>query len=105
MIQRRLTTAVFVALACLANAVFAQDVHEALKHGAPDTGHIVDYGTYIMSYDGRLRSARWVAEKLTKESLVKTVDRKNDFRPDAPMKSVMSPSAWFVIQPREIQDN
>tara|TARA_R110002111_G_scaffold28480_1_gene60599 strand:- start:58 stop:243 length:186 start_codon:yes stop_codon:yes gene_type:complete len=41
--------------------------HEAFKYGRPDTGHIIDYGTFIMSYDGRLKSARWVAEKLTKE--------------------------------------
>jgi len=53
-----------------------------MKYGAPDTGHVIDYGTFIMSYDGRLCSARWVAEKLTKESLVKNVDRRNDFRPD-----------------------
>ena len=55
---------------------------EALKFGAPDTGHIIDYGMFVMSYDGRLRSARWVAEKLTKASLKKSVDRKNRFRPD-----------------------
>ena len=61
--------------------------HAALKYGAPDTGHLIDYGNYIMSYDGRLRSARWVAEKLTKESLKKEVERKNHFRPDRRLRS------------------
>lgn len=65
----------------LASSAVAQD-HEALEYGAPDTGHIVDYGTFVMSYDGRLRSARWVAEKLTKESLTANVQRRNNFRPD-----------------------
>jgi len=56
--------------------------HEALKYGTPNTGYLIDYGTYVMSYDGRLRSAQWVAEKLTKASLSGTVERSNDFRPD-----------------------
>ncbi len=65
-------------LLCL--PAMAED-HPALKFGAPDTGRIIDRGKYVLSYDGRLRSARWVAERLTKESLEDTegVVRGNDF--------------------------
>lgn len=73
----------FVVVCSLLLPSFAiAEEHEALKYGKPDTGYIIDYGTYIMSYDGRLKSARWVAEKLTKKSLEKKVDRKDEFRPD-----------------------
>ena len=70
-----------ILLATLAASDPAQD-QEALKFGMPDTGHIIDYGRHVISYDGRLRSARWVAEKLTEESLKKNVKRKDSFRPD-----------------------
>ncbi len=56
--------------------------HKALKYGTPDTGRIIDYGTFVLSHDGRLRSARWVAERLTKESLRANVERKDAFRSD-----------------------
>ena len=69
---------VFIVL-CLSNVAAG---HEAFKFGHPDTGRIMDYGPFAMSYDGRLRSARWVAEKLTKESLQRNVGRKNRFRAD-----------------------
>jgi endonuclease G len=71
-----------VVLLCLVAPLATAQEHEALKYGAPDTGSVIDYGTFIMSYDGRLRSARWVAEKLTKDSLKKNVEREDDFRPD-----------------------
>lgn len=71
-------TVILIAL-CLSNVSAA---HEAFKFGHPDTGRIMDYGPFILSYDGRLRSARWVAEKLTKESLQRRVGRKNTFRSD-----------------------
>lgn len=71
-------TVMIVAL-CLSNVSAG---HEAFKFGHPDTGRIMDYGPFAMSYDGRLRSARWVAEKLTKESLQREVGRKNRFRSD-----------------------
>jgi endonuclease G len=70
------------ALAFLLHGSIAAQQHEALQYGAPDTGGMIEYGTFVMSYDGRFRSARWVAEKLTKQSLVKNVDRSDDFRPD-----------------------
>ncbi len=70
----------FVLILSLAATATAE--HEALKYGAPDTGRIIDYGSFILSHDGRLRSARWVAERLTKESLRKNVDRKDAFRSD-----------------------
>lgn len=71
-------TVILIAL-CLSNVAAG---HEAFKFGHPDTGRIMDYGPFAMSYDGRLRSARWVAEKLTKESLQRKVGRKNRFRAD-----------------------
>ncbi len=62
--------------------------HPALKFGTPDTGRIIEKGKYAFSYDGRLKSARWVAEHLTKDSLKDTpgVIRRNSFfeEPDAP---------------------
>lgn len=72
----------FLAVAMLWAAIAAAQSHEALKYGAPDTGHVIDYGSFVLSHDGRFRSARWVAEKLTKESLKKNVERKDEFRPD-----------------------
>ena len=34
--------------------------HPALRWGAPDTGHLIVRDGYVLSYDGRLRGARWV---------------------------------------------
>jgi endonuclease G len=78
--RRRFMVALFT-FVVLSSSALGQ-VHEALKYGAPDTGHIIDYGSFVMSYDGRFRSARWTAEKLTKESLRGDTDRQDDFRPD-----------------------
>lgn len=80
MFLRRFSAALIVVV--LASVPASGQHHEALRYGAPDTGHIIDYGTYLMSHDGRLRSARWVAERLTKESLTKHVERKDEFKPD-----------------------
>jgi endonuclease G len=43
--------------------------HPALAWGMPDTGHIIAQDGLVFSYDGRLRSARWVAERLTHQSV------------------------------------
>jgi len=73
----------FVALGPVLNRpASAQSPHPALEYGTPDTGHLIDYGSFAISYDGRLRSARWAAEKLTKESLKKNAERANKFRAD-----------------------
>ena len=63
--------------------VTAQE-HPALRWGTPDTGHILFHDTFVLSYDRRLRSARWTAERLTNESLVvgTGVDRQDLFRED-----------------------
>jgi endonuclease G len=79
-----------LAFACFVFVTFNSargQIHEALTYGAPDTGHIIDYGTFVMSYDGRFRSARWTAERLTKESLARTAERQDDFRPDRRLRS------------------
>ena len=67
----------------LSGPVTAQE-HPALRWGTPNTGHILVHDTFVLSYDGRLRSARWTAERLTNESLVvgAGVDRQNGYRED-----------------------
>lgn len=59
---------ILIALALALPAMLASAAHPALKYGAPDTGSIIEHGKYVLSHDGRLRSARWVAEVLTKQS-------------------------------------
>ena len=75
---RALTCSVLFLVAASASA----QEHPALRWGMPDTGHILVQDTFVMSYDGRLRSARWTAERLTAASLVVGTDvvRQNRFR-------------------------
>lgn len=75
---------VLLSFTFVSTAVAANPTHPALTWGMPDTGRIIVQDGFVLSYDGRLRSARWVAERLTKESLAKnpSVDRQNDYRRD-----------------------
>ena len=78
------TRVLFVGLLALIGAsAFAQE-HPALRWGMPNTGHILTHDTFVLSYGGRLRSARWTAERLTRESLEPgtDVDRQDRFRVD-----------------------
>lgn len=45
-----------------------------LTYGAPE-GSVLYRGSYCMAHDGRTRSARWVLEYMTKESLTGHADR------------------------------
>ena len=55
--------------------VFGAEPHKDLtKYGVPDGSGILRE-KYLLGYDGRTRSARWVLERLDKASLGKKVDR------------------------------
>ena len=68
----------------IANAlVFGAEPHKDLtKYGVPDGSGILRE-KYLLGYDGRTRSARWVLERLDPTSLGKKVDRDTErFSPD-----------------------
>ena len=50
------------------------DEDSPLRFGTPDTGRLMRHRGVVFSYDGRLRSARWVAERLTKEELADDIE-------------------------------
>ncbi len=77
-----MATCLLLALPWGAQAQVSLQEDSPLRYGAPDTGHLIRHRGYALSYDGRLRSARWVAERLTTESLADGVDRKDEFRLD-----------------------
>lgn len=70
--------------------------HPALKYGCPDTGRIIERSDYALSYDGRLRSARWTAELVTAVSLRDNAERRNPFKidPDAPVEFRAEPKDY-----------
>ena len=78
------TRVLFVGLLALIGVSASAQEHPALRWGMPDTGHVLTHDTFVLSYDGRLRSARWTAERLTRESLElgTGVDRQDRFRVD-----------------------
>ena len=79
-----MTRALTCCVLFLAAASASAQEHPALRWGMPDTGHVLVQDQFVMSYDGRLRSARLTAERLTGASLqVGTgVDRQDRFRRD-----------------------
>lgn len=87
--QQSTFNAVYLAVAVLflfllANLVFGAEPHKDLaKYGVPD-GSGVFREKYLLGYDGRTRSARWVLERLDSVSLGKKVDRDTErFSPDS----------------------
>ena len=78
------TRVLFIGLLALIGMSASDQEHLALRWGLPDPGHILTHDTFVLSYDGRLRSARWTAERLTQESLElgTSVDRQDRFRVD-----------------------
>lgn len=85
----RVLTAVVVAAAIIAGLilgsalVYSAEPHKDLtKYGVPDGTGVVR-GSYLLSSDGRTRSANWVLERLDRGSLAARVDRDTEsFRPD-----------------------
>lgn len=63
--------------------VFGAEPHKDLtKYGVPDASG-EERGCYLLSVDGRSRSARWVLERLDGRSLAAKVDRDTEsFKPD-----------------------
>ncbi|KAK2703435.1 endonuclease G, mitochondrial-like [Artemia franciscana] len=63
----------------------APRISQVMRFGFPSLSNIKSYGDYVLSYDTRNRSAHWVFEHLTFESVAYTaeVDRsKSDFYDD-----------------------
>ncbi len=44
-----------------------EEVHHALKYGAPSTEHLRFSKNFVVSYDSRLRNPRWVMEHITRK--------------------------------------
>ena len=44
-----------------------QELHHALKYGAPSTEHLRFFKNFVVSYDTRLRNPRWVMEHITRK--------------------------------------
>ena len=70
-------------------ALPAEQVHHALKHGAPSSENLRFFKNFVVSYDSRLRNPRWVLEHITTQqtqgdgnrqasSMQKALDRAED---------------------------
>ena len=44
-----------------------EELHHALKYGAPSTEHLRFFKNFVVSYDSRLRNPRWVMEHITRK--------------------------------------
>ena len=44
-----------------------EEVHHALKYGAPSIEHLRFFKNFVVSYDTRLRNPRWVMEHITRK--------------------------------------
>ena len=79
----RLAALVIFGMGIASALVFGSEPHKDLtKYGVPDgSGHV--RGSYLLSIDGRTRSANWILERLDRGSLAAKVDRDTEsFRPD-----------------------
>ena len=81
--QRVVAVVVAGLLASWSAGASADERDEILRWGHPETGRILVRDGYVLSHDGRTRTARWVAEWLTPERLTGPGDRsRSSFRPD-----------------------